>query len=306
MLYSSTPESIAAHYYYSHQNYQQALNLWKEALKKNRLDVAAVLKISELNLLLENRQVASKALVTFLKSKREKLSPEQRNKLQAKIQFVGTFFLTDTGQQKYLQGLVRIERKDWQESLNLFNQAFNLEGSNLLILKEKARCEKKLKQLSQYYETLKASWLANPFDLDVTGQLLEATVYFNEHANVIESFEGAKQKCYSIACQTAFGISLAEQGRELEAIPVLRSLLPKQAKLSPIVYYALGKAYAARSFSKARARRYLEKFLTILEQNPKDNVWDPYRSRKKIAEVKVLLKKLEEKKPEPSPKSIAS
>src|SRR5208283_2885714 len=92
----SSPESplaTAAEYYFSRQDYTQALGLWSEVLRRQPDSVDAALRVAELKMLSQGRQAASQTILSFMEAKGGLLSAEDRQRVTQRLGELQSTFL---------------------------------------------------------------------------------------------------------------------------------------------------------------------------------------------------------------------
>jgi tetratricopeptide (TPR) repeat protein len=291
--------AIAAEYYFSRQDYPQALSLWSEVLKRKPDSVSALMRVAELKLLFGGRLASRDVLLGFLNSHGSSLPAESRLALRLKLGSLQSTFVTDEGQSLFLRALPKAQRQECAAALPLLTQAVGLEGGNLKVLHEKARCEKKLGLYPRLYETLKLAFDSDPFDVETRESLLETEIYFAEMANVVTSARRDPEAVLNARERTALAVALFETGAEAEALPLLQALVEseKTTSGSPILLYTLGRLFSGRSGGSGEAVSYLERFLSLAArpENTLIDGWDPYRCAEKLEPAHKLLASLKVK-----------
>jgi len=288
--------ALAAEYYFSHHDYRQSLDLWSEILKRDPINEKALVRTSDLKLLLEGRASARDALLSVLDNPALFLSTDARKVLRDRLSILQNAFLTDEGQATYLQALPKIKRGDCAGALGLLNQAAIQEKGNVRVLREKARCELHQGLYVKYYATVQQAHENNPFDLEILDGLLEAEAYYREYPKIIALARKYPDDFRSLRQKMAYGIALVETGEDAAAVPLLQSVVEaqKSSVVSPIVLYALGRAFAKKPDTKAEAIGYLDRFL-ISGSRPEFLLvdgWDPYHSPERLEEAQKLVTSL--------------
>jgi hypothetical protein len=285
--------SIAADYYYSKSDYPQALMLWGEVYKSQQGSVPAMLKVSELELLLKGHEASQKTVLDFLARQRQFISSADWKSIQDYLEKIQTRFVKDESQSLYFQAVSKINLQNFTQALALLNQANSLEKGNLLILEAKADCEKRLGLFNKFYETLKATNEVIVVKTDWVESLLEARYYFKDYAEIVQWFEMQSEQILTPRQKLASGLALIEKGDEKEGGAILLQIKEKQlAKFSrPMLWYGLGRVFKREPYSATLAIRYLERFLgsaSNFEPLQAQN-WDPYRAKEKVAEANQWL-----------------
>lgn len=289
----------AAEYLYRHQDYSQSLQLWNRLLKSQPDDLQVVSRVAELRFWLEGRE----GLRQFLWSYFERpLLPGTGSgaRLERKGAELQSRFLTEEGQSRYHQALVRKASGDLSSALTLLGQSEALEGANLRVLTAKADCQRGLKTWPALRETLVASFQANPLDSRALEAAMEAHVYFRDYGQVLALYKRVPRRFRSTRSRLALGVALLESGGDSAAIGVLKPLSPAAASLSPVLPFALGKALALRSAHAAESIQLLEQFLAGGDDssNTPSGGWDPYRCAELRDEAKRLVAELKAPRPD--------
>ena len=298
------PIASSAEYYYSRQEFREAYQLWNELLKRQPDNLQALGRVCELKTLFEGRTACRELLKGFLNRRESSLTPDVLDGLRTKILNLESVFVTDEGQTAYLQAMGRVQNKDCPGALKLLTHAFQVEKGNILIARQKARCEKTLQLYDQFYQTIKFANEVIPVDRDLSEQLSETHVYYRQFVSVVERVERNKGMFDSLRSRLAYGISLAELGKDDPALNVLQNLVDqeRQSGVHPIAWFYLGQIFSKKQNSSAVAISYLEKFISSSAQpeNNKIDGWDPYRATDRTVEAKKLLLSVKERMKENS------
>ncbi len=287
--------SIAAEYYYSKYDFNQALALWREVYKSQPHSVEAVLKVSELELLLEGHEAAQKTILDFLNKHQHVISPSNYRRLYQQLNEMQNRFVRDDSQSFYFQSLAKIKLQDFSQALVVLNQANNFEKGNLRILEAKAKCEKQLGLFSKFYETLKSTKEVAQVSKSWTENLLESQYYFKDYSEVLHWFELQVKAHISPRQKIASAMALIEKGQNKEGGSLLLQINEafKHSPPHPIVWYGLGRTMMS-SQNSGVAIQYFERFLSSAGRPESFLIdgWDPYRSQEKVAEVTQWLSEL--------------
>lgn len=291
------PLQSAAEYYFSHQDYKQALALWTEVQKKSPKNADVLLRIAELKLHFGGREAMRETLYDFVERYRTQISPANLEKIQKRWQELQDIFLTDQGQEKYLQAVAKLSRGDFEGALTYLNQANELEKGNLKILLAKAKCEKSTKALEAFYATMKQAYQSNPFDSQVLEDLTEAHIYFENYGDAISIYKPGHNTPESVRVSLGYAVALMETGDNAQSLKIMKKVISdqKQNTVHPIAFFVAGKLLAQRPRERGEAISYLRRFLSEANRNEKMKAdgWDAYRTGDKVLVAKKLLVKLE-------------
>jgi len=283
-----------ADYYYSRHAYAQALPLWQELARRQPSSITANLRVTELKLLVEGRDAARTWLKDFTVREAHGLSVDSRRLVEQRLTEIQDRFLTDEGQSLYYQAKLRIRRQDCDGALPLLAQSQATEKGNLILVRERAQCEKTLRKFEPYFESLVSLYEANPLSRETQEDLAEASLYFRQPDRAIRVFEtrlgGVPSSPYA---RLLYGIALLEKGKTSSAQLLLEPLVTKsrRSSLSPVVYFGVGKIHALKG-DRATAVENLERFLT--SATPSENEWDPFHLEERQGEARRLLATLQQ------------
>jgi len=290
---TSDSVSLAAQYYYSHHDYQQALGLWSEVLKRDPENATALLHVCELKLISEGRDACRELMLSSLGSS-DTRSAESKKFLIDRFRTLQTLFLSDEGQTSYLQAVSWIRLKEYPRALASLERSNQLEKGNALVLREKANTERTLGMWDAYIQSCQSAYENDPFDPKVIEETMEVRIYLGNYSKVIAI--PTRSAANSVRAQTALAISLLESGNIAGAQPLLQSLAGqgKNTSLHPIIWYALGKVFSTKRDGRPEAATYLQRFISAAArpENLLIEGWDPYRSIEKIDAAKELLASL--------------
>jgi tetratricopeptide (TPR) repeat protein len=249
------PLSSTAEYYFSRQDYQQALNLWLEVLKRHPQNVDALLRIGELRLHFEGREALRTTLYDFVEKYKSQLNPDTLERIQTRWRELQTAFLTDQGQERYLQAVERLKRKDYEGARDFLVQAHGLEKGNIKILVDKAKCEKALGSFQEFYATLKEANKNDPFDALLRDDLIEAQIYFKDFNEVVKLTGGTPS---SPRQSVGVGVALMKVGENQKALKILQGMAEsgKDKAVHPIVFFAVGNILSHTPNSRGEALSY--------------------------------------------------
>lgn len=289
---------------FSRQNYSEALSLWSEALKQQPDSSEVALKVCELKVLLESRPACRNFASDFLSTSGALMGDKARKNFEQRYHSIQSLFLTDEGQSVYLQALARVNRKEVEEALRLFNQAEHFEKGNLKVLKEKAKSELTLGLMDPYFETVRQTYEIDPFDSDAVEALVEIYFFRKQFEKIMQLYAKDPAQFGTIRNKTSYAVALAELDN-VRAMPLLQSILSnsKVVKPPPIVWFQLGKGLAKKSDSERDAVNYLNRFL-VMTDDAKDKAlstrkWDPFNVQDKRQEARNILSTLKHQKPTP-------
>ncbi len=289
----SSPLAVAADYYSSKHDYNQSLDLWTKVYTTEPQSVEAMLKVSELELLIKGHETAQQTILQFLKKQKNILSPSVIKDIQGRLWIMQNRFIKDESQSLYLQAMTKIKLLDFSQGLALLNRSIALENGNLLVLQAKANCEKKLSLFNKFYETLKLASSVVEMNRGWSESLLEAQYYFKDYGDVVTWFELQVKSTLSPRQRLSSGMALIETGQEKEGALLLSQLHNSRQSnpVFPILWYGLGRVLIKKPATIGAGVQYLERFLSATGQVDTLSIdgWDPYRSLEKVAEVKAWL-----------------
>lgn len=285
--------AVAADYYSSKHDYNQSLDLWTKVYTSQPQSVEAMLKVSELELLIKGHETAQQTILQFLHKQKNILSPYVIKDIQGRLWIMQNRFIKDESQSLYLQAITKIKLLDFSQGLALLNQSIALENGNLLVLQAKTNCEKKLGLFNKFYETLKLASSVVEMNRDWSESLLEAQYYFKDYGDMVTWFELQVKSTLSPRQRLASGMALIEKGQEKEGAFLLSQLHDsgKRSPVFPILWYGLGRVLIKQPATIGAGVQYLERFLSATGQVDTLSIdgWDPYRSLEKVPEVKAWL-----------------
>jgi len=285
------PTLNSAEYYYQHQDFAQALPLWQKVLNQQPHHAVALGRVCEMKLVLEGRAACRELLHSRLGTEWSK-TPDGERLLSEYLDRFLTIFVTDDGQTAYLMGQERVSLHDFSGALAYFDQANNLEGGNLRVLKAKARVEKKLKRIDLMTQTLAKLNELHPLDFSQWDDWLEALYFNRDYDQLVKQVRARGGEPISFRQRVAYGLALVESESFTEAIPLLQGAVTKDRLVHPMVWYGLGKAFSERSGALTEATLSLERFIAVLKQPEASLIegWDPYRAEEmKEPALKLLL-----------------
>jgi tetratricopeptide (TPR) repeat protein len=290
--------SVAADYYFSKNDYSQALSLWEEVYKSQPSSVQAMLKVSELELLLKGHEPSQKTVLDFLNHRRQFISTYDWKNIQSQLELTQSRFVKDESQSLYFQAVSKINLGDFSQALALLNQANILEKGNLLILEAKANCEKRLGFFNKFYETLKTANEIAVVKTRWTESLLEAHYHFKDYGEIVKWFEKRSEQGLTPRQKLTSALALIEKGDEKEGRALLLQIQEKQLAevIRPMLWYGLGRVLMKEPYSAGMVTKHLERFVASaskLEAFQPQN-WDPYRLKEKVAEAQIVLADLKQ------------
>lgn len=281
-------------YYYSRQDYAQALPIYQQMLTIQPENISALGRVCEMKLLLEGRNSCFEVLQTRFATPWGK-SADGKRVLSDFWDRFSSVFVTDDGQTAYLVGMVRATAHDWGGALPYFDQAASLENGNLKVLRAKMRAEKGLKRYEAVYATLEKINVANPFDFSQWDDWLEALYFRRDFERVIAASKERGDEPNSIRSRIAVAASLVEMNRYNEALPLLQAVVAREkGVVHPIVWYSLGKTFANRPGAMTEAIFSLERFLSVMKKPEAVLIegWDPFHTEELKDNAQKLLTEL--------------
>lgn len=292
---SLPPLAKAAQYYFSQNDYSESLNLWSQVYALQPRSEEAMLKVAELQLMLQGHDAAQRTVLDFIQSNRHRLSPSSLEEVMKKLSYFQNRFVKDEAQSLYFQSIAKIKLKDYSQALVLLNQALSLEKGNLLLLESKAQCEKLLGFLGKYYDTLKvASEVAN-LSAHWTENLLESRYYFKDFSEVLSWYETQVKPNLTYRQKLAVAMALIEKGEDKEAAYLLERLsqVGLQKSVHPLVWYGYGRIFLQSPTMKGVAAQYLERFVSAMKSPHSVLIegWDPYHCDEKLTQAQSWLSK---------------
>lgn len=294
---SSVSDSAAstAEYYYSRNDYAQALSLWSEILRQKPDNLLAVIRVAELKLMFEGREASRQTILAFMSRPDGTLSSKERSQLREKSRSLQQLFLTDEGQTLYIQALAKIKEKDCAGALPLLGRAMTSEKGNLKVLLQKARCERSLALPKELQQTLKLAQESDPFDEEIADELAETLIYFGEYEAALSLLKTSAAQSPTLRHRVAHGVALMAAGQPEKAVPQFQRLVEQESRngVPAVVYYVLGVALSKGTDTSAEAVFFLKRFLSSLSKESVSAGWDPYRCQEKIEQVNKLLASLE-------------
>ncbi len=286
----SDPLVRASEYYYRNQAYSESLEIWNTISRQNPKQLGAFLSVLELTLWQEGRAALDQRLKEWLE-KRGRLGPAERLALSKKLSELQSLFVTDLGQAKFLLAQTPIEQGDWDLALQLLEESAAAERGNILVLFEKARCEKERERWDSYYQTLQRIHSAQPFQASVLGPLAEAHVkneYYDNAIRLIAAFPPSQR---DVRTRVAFAMALLESQQPERARSHFESLLQTERLLPAqraVVYYGMGQSIYKDKRRRAEALRYLKEFTELATELP-ETKWDPYEISDRLRKSLLLI-----------------
>lgn len=273
------PTQVAAEYYFSRNDYKQALALWNQVLERHPESGPALQRVCELKVLVEGKPACRDLARSYLLTRTPRLTLETRRQFRNKVGDLMQTFSTNDAQSAFFQGLARVDRNECQLAISFFERALRSDRDNTKVLREKSGCEKKLLQWDSYLETLKAFYEANPWDAQVIESLGEAYIYFGQYEKAVKVYRTPTDRPLPIDSKLALALAYVELG-QLEDATVYLEYLPNPP---PIYWYLQSKlATGKRPQDIAFLQR---RFVTAANEIPAEK-WDPLRSRERAAQFK--------------------
>lgn len=294
------PVDGAAEYYFSHHDYKKSLGLWQESYKRNPLAFPNVLKLADLQVLIEGRAVARNTLLSHLSKHGSKVEPNHQTEIQTKLETMLTTFVSDEAQSAYLQAQIKMQYQDWNGALALLNQAANLEKENILVLRQRAKCELSLALYEKHYLSLKSIVDLFPFDLNTLTELMEAHYFHQSPKEVVTLYRSVPSTTNSFRQRMVYALALMDVGETSESMSTLKGMSEQQKEfskkninLNPIVWYALGKNQVNQKEFHSEGMANLKHFLnsTSIPDGSQSKNWDPFRISEKVVEAQQILEK---------------
>jgi tetratricopeptide (TPR) repeat protein len=280
------PLAATAEYYFSRNDYTQALRLWNEVLTKDPANDLAAGRVAELLLFFEGRRSARDGLARHLAARGDAIPREARRLLLERWRAIQSSFLTEEGQSLYLQARERETQGDCAAALALVARAIVLEKGHLDLLKFRARCEMKTENLSGHYESLKLAHAEYPYDSALQEDLAEAHLRFQQPQRVVEMWQPVTDPIPARK-RLALVFAFLDTGEEARAATLL--VRPPDAKKdTEAAWTFLYGALAARRGSVSEAVHYWETFLAQIKKQPPSS-FDPFRLSDRAAEVQAWI-----------------
>jgi len=282
----------SAEAFYAQNDFPHALDSWKKIYKVNPHSVEAVIRVSDLQLLLDGHESAQKTILEFLSEGREHLSSSQVWIVQQRLLEVQNRFVKDDSQSLYFQAMVKIKLADFNQALPLLNQANQIEKGNSKILESKAQCERELGQYTQYYDTLKTTAELNWINNKVREELLEAQYFFRDFSDIIQWSQSQINSNMSLRQKTVISLAKLEKAENQDSVRAFLQIIEgaKGRPVNPMIWYGLGRCYRKME-NVGAATKYFEKFvsMTAKSQVIATQTWDPYRTAEKLEDAKQWL-----------------
>lgn len=268
---SQNPLTFAAGYYFDRGSYERALPLWRSLLQQEPANLAILFRVAELQLFLEGRT----GVVPLFQTVYSEATPANRLLLRTRLQEIQSWFLSDRAQNAFLQAKQRASLGDWASALENLRTAASADPGQFLVLREKARIERKLSRWDAYYRTLQEAHAALPWDPVNRAELAEAHLYFRDYAAALELARTADDPG-SLRWREITAIALADSGDTAAALPLLRALTSGRTPVRPAVY-ATQAALAQAEQRADEARRLWARFAAASGKGVSE-AWDPYRT----------------------------
>lgn len=268
-----------------------ALRLWESLLERYPTSADLWLRIARLRLKSLGREATVEWTRKFRALTEAQRAPEPDN--EADFHALSEIFLTDEGQTLYFDGQKRAHAGECADAVLMFDRALKLEGPQRAILLEKARCERELRALTPYYETLRELDRATFLDVALAEDLAEAHLFYRAPKPALDVILRVPRARRTPRLELAAGIAELEAGEMARAGEWFRATLERVRSgrlppggVDPLVYYGLGQA-ERKLHGPSEAAPYLRRFV---EEPPRVSAtWDPYRRRERLDEAKRIL-----------------
>lgn len=249
-------------------------------------------RVADLKFWLEGREGLKQFLWTYFE-RPSPLAGGAMTRLERKGTELQSLFLTEEGQARFHQALVRQASGDPAMALTLLFQAETAEGPNLRLLAAKAECQRKLQAWEGLRDSLVAAFQANPLDSRALEAAIEAQLFHREYGQILSLYKRVPRRFRSARSRLTLGVALLESGGDSAAIGVLKPLAAILSPAPPILRFALGKALSTRPAHAAEAAEWLRQFLAAAESSdPGAGTWDPFRGVERREEARRLLAEL--------------
>lgn len=240
-------------------------------------------RVCELKVLVEGKAACRDLAKSYLLAKMPRLTLETRRNFRSKVGELMQVFVTEESQSTFFQGLARVNRGECPLAVSFFERSLRSDRENTRVLREKAGCEKKLKQWDVYLETLKASYEANPWDFEVVESLGAAYVYVGQYEKAIRVLRTPLDRALSLSGKLALALAHLENGARDEAAVTLE-YLPNP----PPIYWYLH-ARLAQGKRQQDALIYQKKFVAAAKDLRAED-WDPLRTGERAQQIAATLK----------------
>jgi tetratricopeptide (TPR) repeat protein len=284
---ASAADSESAEYYFKNYDFPRSLELWKQVLKESPYDATATIRIAEISLMLEGRKRVSEIFEPAIKQAKDRGAKPLVVRLRSAFYDLQTRFLTDRGQNLFLQARLRKQHKDLSAARNLLDQASQLEPGHLTILSALAEVQLAQEDYKAYFSTLSESWSAFPLDANTRDTLVKAHFYFKDYTAALELLK-ASESLTTKETPLLRALALWETGQINAASTSMESVSIRANEPSPtlsLAYYLRGLLTSKRSSMSAESKRWLSKFL---KYKPPQG-FDPFRIAERQTEVQAML-----------------
>lgn len=283
----------AAEYYYSRQDYRQALQLWAEVVKKRPDDTVAVLRLAELKLMIEGKRPSQAFLLSWLQVQGRNADGFSRNLVSRKLTQTLSTFVSDESQSFYLQARPKLNFNDCEGALNLLKQSLSLEPENLLTLREKAHCEKQLNQEDAYLATTRFMYALNPYDSMVLEDYFRALFLAKRFSEIVSASNPGTFDFASKNRQLFLIAALIESKSDAEALILIEGLIKeKKEKPFALLYYLKSRVFSRYVSMKKEETSALQIFLAMTEDSSASSLFPEFEIEAKVVESKKRLAEL--------------
>lgn len=266
----------AAEYYFSRQDFKQSLELYSSSNEPKN-----TFRIADLKFLLNGRVAARETIVTALEKNKD-LSVDLKNQLHEKLTSVLEAFVTDEGQSEYFRAMTKIRHGDWATAESLLESASSREEGNTLVLELKSQCERELKKIREYTNTLQQWREQNPYSVSATEKLAESYFFDGDYSKVLTLFATLRPQKNSYG-NLILLLSKAELGKYFDL-----DELEDYGGTYPIALFYVGKELAKSEEDRTEALTILSQFNQKSVNQLKED-WDPLKISEKVIESKKIL-----------------
>ncbi len=276
LVFSMSTTFEAAEYYFSRQDFKQAMDIYKSLD-----DPKSISRLADTKFILQGRKEAREEILVYLNAKNDQIYDEGKFLLKMKLNSILQKFVSDEGQSLYYRALNKIRYRDQASALSLLETSSVLESGNILVLELKANCEKDLKKYDLYLSTLNSIFQLNPYDYKNTERLAETYFYFRDYQKAKEILSTIPKDSRNSYLNFLFSMIAQEMGKSAEDLPLY-------VDLSPLAFYYLGKNFYKAEIGKPEGLRLFKKFVEQTRSTPAPS-WDPLHFSEKVADAKQIL-----------------
>lgn len=273
------PLSLSAEYYLKNRQFDRALELYRQLLDQGTPSAKDWEKAATVALFVEGRSAAQDIVQRYLNSDVKRTAES----LEVFLNSLYGTFTTDKAQASYLQGVVRLERKDCQGAVPFFKQALDQDPTQLQVLRDQIECQARLENYPAEYEALKSAFALNPLSRPTAERLAEMHNYFGATSAVLDTTsEFARFKPLTPRLLVAQAISLARKTDREGAWQAFRKvdLAVVPSEVPAIIFWERARLLETDSrrksaLAKSQLTTWLKQFLNRME---KIEGFDPYRT----------------------------